>query len=102
MYLWERITRLQEGPGERYEGRVSRTPITGMIHQSGCFSAQGKALPRYEDTATMTAHLHRDGVRYRGVMCCSDCDVYGTVNDVKAGLKYLAGTSELKPYGLRI
>lgn len=101
-YYWDRVTRLHEGPGERYEGRVSQTPITGMIHHHGCTVAEGRGLPRYQDADTMTAQLHADGVKHRGVMCCSECDVYGTVNRVKAGLRYLSGLTDLKPLGLRI
>lgn len=100
IYYWDRVTRLHEGPGERYEGRVSQTPITGIVHLGDCPLVLGRALPRYKDTATMTSYLHAEGVRHRSVMCCSECDAYGTVNSIKAGLKYLSGLVDIKPQGL--
>lgn len=101
-YLWQRLTRLHEGQGERYHGRVSQTPVIGMVHEASCASAQGKGFAHHEDLSTLIITLHREGVGIRGIMSCPHCEAYGTVNSVKAGLGYLTGTTDLKPMGLRI
>ncbi len=92
-YFWERRTRLYEGPGERYEGRVSHTPIMGMVHSADCELVEWMGLPLFREVSVLTASLYSEGVRPRGIMTCTECDAHGTVTAVREGLRYLQGSS---------
>lgn len=72
MVLLCRMTRLHEGPGEKYEGRKSATPIIYQIHNMGCDRADDRCVVLTEAQAFDI--LLRDCSRARHLMTCMSCE----------------------------
>lgn len=65
-----RMTRLYEGPGEKYHGRKSATPVIYQVHHTGCEKLAGeRVLTEDEAAATVKTHC----MRRRHLMTCMSC-----------------------------
>lgn len=90
MFIWVRHTRLYEGPGERFEGRVSSIPIVGVVHYEDC------PVALRSDTRTRTSGLTEmdlvgmlvsDGVSHRHVIGCPTCGTHEEVPGIRVKVK---------------
>lgn len=80
MIVLSRMTRLNEGPGEKHEGRRSSTPIVYQGHLEGCSRVLG-AKPLTE--AQAASIVRRDCSKPRHLMTCLACDSEPVVRSVR-------------------